>query len=266
MEIETDQIKYNHFCYKNPTAIPENFQKHSHNTYEIIFFEKGDATYVIEDKSYQLKRGDLVFIRPIKYHYIELKGTSEYSRFNVAFSKSFLDEKLPESIPDSLEIINCPKDSLIAELFARMEYYENNYDKESFVVLLRCLITELLYNMRNVKNDLSGKSAGFSPFITEAIDYINARLFTLESIREVSDSLYVSEQYLFRQFQTQLKISPKKYINSKRLLYAQDMIRRGMKPTEIYLNCGFESYPGFYKQYVKTFGYPPSQEKNVTLK
>lgn len=266
MDIETDYLKYNHYRYKNPTSIPENFQKHSHNTYEIIFFEKGDAIYVIEDKRYQLNRGDLVLIRPIKYHYIELKGTSEYSRFNLAFNKYFLDEKLLKSIPESLEILNCPKGSLIADLFARMEYYENNYDEKSFIVLLRCLLTELFYNVRSAKNYLSGETAGLSPFITEAIEYINANLFTIGSIKEISDKLYVSEQYLFRQFQTQLKITPKKYINSKRLLYAQDMIRRGMKPTEVFLKCGFDSYPGFYKQYMKTFGYSPSNEKNVTVR
>ncbi len=268
MDIETDYLTYNHYHYKNPTSIPENFQKHSHNTYEIIFFEKGDATYVLEDKRYQLNRGDLIFIRPIKYHYIELKGTSEYSRFNLAFNKYFLDEKLLKSIPASLEILNCPKGSIIAELFARIEYYENNYDEKSFIVLLRCLLTELFYNVRNAKNYLSSESsgAGLSPFITEAIKYINANLFTIASIKEVSDKLYVSEQYLFRQFQIQLKISPKKYINSKRLLYAQDMIRQGFKPTDIYLRCGFESYPGFYKQYIKMFGCSPSQEKKVTLK
>lgn len=99
MDIETDYLTYNHYHYKNPASIPENFQKHSHNTYEIIFFEKGDATYVLEDKRYQLNRGDLIIIRPIKYHYIELKSTSEYSRFNLAFNKYFLDEKLLKSIP-----------------------------------------------------------------------------------------------------------------------------------------------------------------------
>ena len=268
MDIETNYLTYNHYHYKNPTSIPENFQKHAHNTYEIIFFEKGDAACVIEDRRYQLNREDLVLIRPIKHHYIELKGASEYSRFNLAFNKYFLDEKLLTSIPDSLEILNCPKGSLIAELFARMEYYEHNYDEKSFIVLLRCLLTELFYNLRNVKNYLSiGKiGANLSPFITEAIEYINANLFTIGSIKEISNKLYVSEQYLFKQFQIQLKISPKKYINSKRLLYAQDMIRQGFKPTDIYLKCGFESYPGFYKQYIRMFGYSPSQEKKVTLK
>ena len=266
MDLKTDYLEYNHYCYKNPTAVPENFQKHSHNTYEIIFFEKGDVTCVIEDKRYQLKRGDLVFIRPTKYHYIELKGTSEYSRFNVAFNKTFLDEDLLKSIPESLEIQNYPKDSLISNLFARMGYYENNYDTKSFAILLRCMLTELFYNLRNTKNNFDDDAAGFSPFITEATNYINANLFTIESIKEVSEKLYVSEQYLFRQFQTQLKITPKQYINSKRLLYAQDKLRQGFKPTDIYLECRFESYPGFYKQYVKMFGYPPSQEKNVTLK
>jgi transcriptional regulator GlxA family with amidase domain len=41
------------------------------------------------------------------------------------------------------------------------------------------------------------------------------------------------------------------------------MIQKGKKPIEVALLCGFETYVGFYKQYVKTFGYPPSQEKQI---
>lgn len=48
MDIETDYLTYNHYHYKNPASIPENFQKHSHNTYEIIFFEK--ATQLMYSK------------------------------------------------------------------------------------------------------------------------------------------------------------------------------------------------------------------------
>ena len=46
------------------------YSMHSHNTYELLYFVSGDATHVIEDRKYKLKRGDLVLIRPSKYHFI----------------------------------------------------------------------------------------------------------------------------------------------------------------------------------------------------
>ena len=88
MNISTNQLIYNHILYTNPGLKPEPFMLHSHNSYELLFFEKGDGTYVIEDRKYHLKKNDLVFIRPLLYHYIELKPNSEYARFNIAFDPS----------------------------------------------------------------------------------------------------------------------------------------------------------------------------------
>lgn len=68
MDISDENLVYNHKYYKNPSASPEAFLKHSHNTYELIFFEKGKVTYFIEGKKYELKKNDLVVIRPMKFH------------------------------------------------------------------------------------------------------------------------------------------------------------------------------------------------------
>ncbi len=48
------------------------------------------------------------------------------------------------------------------------------------------------------------------------------------------------------------------YIVEKRLIYAHKLISENEKPTKIYLDCGYNDYPTFYKAYLKMFGYPPS--------
>ena len=76
MDISNENLVYNHRYYKTPAASPEAFMKHSHNTYELIFFEKGNVTYFIEGKRYKLKKNDLVFIRPMKFHYVDIQPDS----------------------------------------------------------------------------------------------------------------------------------------------------------------------------------------------
>ncbi len=129
--------------------------------------------------------------------------------------------------------------------------------------ILGALIKELLYNLTLSADSASNISFTTSPLLTKALEYINENLFTIKDIKDVCAHFFVSQQYFFRLFQTQLKITPRKYLNGKRLLYAQRMLQQGKKPTDVYLLCGFESYVGFYKQYVKTFGYPPSKEKQI---
>ena len=93
------------------------------------------------------------------------------------------------------------------------------------------------------------------------MEYINENLFTIGDVEEVASALFLAKNYFFRVFKNAMKISPKKYITSKRLLAAQQLLRRGERATSVYLRCGFSTYPSFYKRYVEFFGYAPSEER-----
>lgn len=264
--IKRPNITYNHSVYKNPHEHSQAFMMHSHNSYEILFFENGDVNYVIEDRKYNLKTNDLVFIRPLRYHYLEIRSKAEYSRFNISFDSKFINKKLLDDVPDEIEVINCPNESIIAENFKRMDFYNAEIEEEDFVKILACLLTEIFYNINISKDNYVSIPSGMSLILTEVLDYINKNLFLIHDIKEVCCEFFISESYLFKLFQAQLKTTPKKYIQTKRLLYAQKMIRSGKRPTDLYLECGFETYTGFYKNYKKHFGYSPSEEKtNATL-
>ena len=260
MNFKTELLGYNHFTFKKPSERPETFSMHCHNTYELIFFEKGEANYIIDDKKYKLRKNDLIFIRPYKYHYIEFTKDTEYSRFNIAFSDTLINRNLLQSIPNEIEVINCPPESIIAELFNRMEYYTIRLNKEDFIEILSALLTEVMYNLRLTDIDMAHIPSVLTPMLSDAIEYINANLFSIKEIKEVSSHFNISEQYLFKLFRTQLHTSPYKYLVIKRLLHAQNMLQQGKRPTETYYLCGFDSYVSFYKQYVKVFGHSPSQE------
>ena len=265
MNVRTKGLTYTHNLYKNPSSYPELAMLHSHNSYELLFFERGEATYVIENRKYKLRRGDLVFIRPQRYHYIELAPSCEYSRFNIGFESALVGKELIKSIPAELAVINCKHGGIISDLFSKMDYYSNLLCESDFADVMSSLLKELFYNLRLSLSEGLTLPTELSPFVTEALDYINSNLFTIKSVKEVAASLFVSEQYLFRQFQSQMKITPKKYLDTKRLLHAQKLLRRGKKPSDIYAECGFESYAGFYKCYLKAFGYSPSREKEIKV-
>ncbi len=263
MNIQTEKIIYNHRHLSNPCNYPSLSMKHTHNAYEIIFFERGDVNYVIEDRKYALKKHDLVFTRPLLYHYIETKSNSEYARFNILFDASVVGEELLKAIPENLEIVSCLPEDIIADIFKRLDYYSNALPEKAFIDILCALTKELLYNLVLSADSANNTSFTTSPLLAKILAFINENLFTIKDIKDVCAHFFVSQQYFFRLFQTQLKITPRKYLNGKRLLYAQKMLQQGKKPTEVYLLCGFESYVGFYKQYVKTFGYPPSKENLI---
>jgi AraC-like DNA-binding protein len=261
MIIKTERLLYNHKSLKRVSENPEPFTRHCHNTYELLFFERGEASYIIDEKKYKLHKNDLIFIRPYKYHCIEFEKDSEYSRINIAFTDEIVGQDLLKSIPDELEVINCPPEGVLYGLFSRMEYYSSKLDEGDFTNLLCAMLTEVFYNLRLVDFDMAHIPSTLSPILTRALEYVNKNLFTIKEIKEISTLLSVSEQYLFRLFQNELHISPHKYITTKRLMHASALLKQGHRPTEIYSSLGFDSYVSFYKQFVGAFGYPPSREK-----
>ena len=241
---------------------PDFLMKHVHSFYEIIFFVSGDANYVVEGKRYRLKKNDLIFTRPLTYHYIEILSNATYTRYLIAFTPNKDEEKtLLQSIPQHLDVVNFHEQSIVNDDFKRFDYYATRLEGEALKDVYLGLIKEILHNLALTETDVITIPSEISPILTRALEYINENLFTISGVEELANRLALSQPYLFKIFKQQLKISPKQYINLKRLQHAQKMIQRGKRPNEIYFDCGFDSYVGFYKQYVKTFGYPPSKEK-----
>lgn len=270
MEIWNNSLHYSHTTFTNMKDVKSQIhafsQSHFHNVMEFIFFERGDANYVLEGQRYHLKSNDLVITRPPALHYIELLSNNKYTRHVVQFPEEFVGKHILDMIPPDLDVINCVDSSIIAENFKRLEYYANKLSTSDFIHMLSCLLTEIIYNIALSQTDVVRIPSELSPIITKAIEYINNNLFEIKDISELCKHLCVSEPYFFKLFKTQLHVSPKRYVLLKRLQYARKLILEGQKPTTIYSQCGFDSYAGFYKQYVKAFGYPPSQEENHSTK
>ncbi len=263
MNIKTPDLIYDYMKYDNPMLVSDLSTRHLHNYYEILYLEKGNATFVIEDRRYELQKNDLIFIRPALYHCIEVVSEEEYSRTQIAFSHNSIDKNLIDKIPQKFEIAHCQTNGIIADIYKKVHYFDSRLtDVNDFLDITKTLLKEIIYALSLHSEDIINIPSEISPLLTKALEYINANIFTIKDVSEISNSLFIAEKYLYKIFQSQLKITPKKYINTKRLLHAQKMLQRGKKPMEVYQECCFDTYVGFYKSYVKTFGYPPSEEHN----
>jgi len=260
MDIRNDSIKFTRLTISNAKGKSDFTEMHAHDFYELIFLEDGDVDYVVEGRRYKLHKNDLVFTRPLTYHFIQMRTNADYKRYLIGFKDSAIEKTLLENIPSDLEVIHCPDHSIIHQNFERLFYYGQTLNREQFFDLFPSLLKEILYGVYLSKKDVVHIPAEISPTLSNILSYINDNLFSINDISEIADAMFLSVPYIFKLFKEQLKISPKKYVNLKRLYHAKQMLACGKKPSEIYAECGFNSYVGFYKQFVKQFGYPPSQE------
>lgn len=259
---ETDKLFYKHVITESPRR--EDHCLHTHNVYELLYIVSGDATHVIEDRKYKLKKGDLILIRPLHYHFIQIDSSVNYERYNVLFDPARHGVSGVELIPDNVEIINLSGNKSAEDIFHRFDFYHSNCSYETFLNFLPPMLSELFLNLSIFPQTQSDESFTSSPLITEALKYINENLFTVDSIEDIAKHLFVSESYLFRLFKSELRQTPKKYIMDKRLLCAQKMIADGEKPVTVCDACGFGDYTTFYRNYTAFFGHSPSDEKRMT--
>ena len=255
-------FKKDGFLFKH--HISENLQKnaysmHSHNVYELLYFLDGDATHVIENRKYKLKKGDLILIRPYQYHFIQIDSTSRYERFGALFDTEKHKIEGVDLIPEDIEIINIDGNAIAKDIFHKCDIYQKNCSEELLAPILSHLLSELFFSLHTFPTSKSKESTSLSPLISKALQYINENICTICDMQEIADHLFISESYLFRQFKKELHQTPKKYILEKRLLMAQKMLSDGEKPTEVSLKCGFSDYTTFYRNYTDFFGYSPKE-------
>ena len=256
--LHTDRIFFKHESSEN---LPCNtYSMHTHSTYELIYFLEGDATHVIEDRKYKLKKGDLILIRPFRSHFIQIDAPAKYERYDILFDMEKHGVESVRLIPESMEVINLSGNAVAEELFRKCDLYHKSCDEETFERILSHLLSELFYNLHVFPRAASADGTAVSPLISGALQYINENLCTLSGVEEIAGHLFVSASYLFRLFQRELHQTPKKYILEKRLLLAQKKLSLGEKPTEVCEACGFCDYTTFYRNYIAFFGHSPSKK------
>ncbi len=240
------------------------FHPHIHDAYEILFLTKGEASYTVEGKTYPLHKGSLVITRPLKVHCITLPPDSEYRRYDILFDTVVLDTNICDLLPPKLDVIHFAGNGMIADLFKRIGYYCTQLTGDELQVLLAHLVEEVLFNVLIASRDARERSTyTTNPLVNQAVKYIERHLTEPLTVEAVCRELHISPSYLLHLFAQHLNISPKKYIMSKRLAMAQMALRSGVRPIEVYRQCGFADYTTFFRAYKNYYGHAPALEADL---
>lgn len=254
------------FKYDSYEYAPPGFAPHSHNSYELIFVLQGHGQVSMENRRYTIAPYDLIITRPTIHHYIELDTSGSYERYNCLIAPEHPLSGIAGRISSRREVIHCAESPLIIESFERLGKYQRECDEAVFSDLLNALLCEILYSVQMADKSLLSAPERHSPIIERALEYINQNLFTIQEVDEIASELFLAKNYFSRIFKAAMRISPMRYVTSKRLLAAQQLLRGGERPTSVHLRCGFSTYPAFYKRYVEYFGYAPSEERERGLR
>lgn len=250
----------------------EPFPPHLHihnNAYELMMFKAGNADYFINNITYRLTPGDLLFVCPNDIHGLSVKDHEPCERFPIHFNEAFIQTF---STPNTNiltcfqnhehnHILHLSEDQMreyeylvtqTIEALNRKEFGYDIYAKANLSLIL------LLANQASVTKPV--RLADITPqAVKDAIQYVDQNLSNTLSIQDIADHLNLSRSRFCHLFKDFTGTSPWNYIIARRIQHACTLLQKGMSITDVYFECGFNDYAHFVKSFTKLVGISPGK-------
>ncbi len=266
-KMRTSTYELSHYGDKDfKTVMP-----HSHDFYELYYFIDGRASYIVENRKYRLRHGDLLLIPPGELHQLDMTDSSQlYERIVLWITPQYLRTlSTPHTdLAECFRLCGESRSYLIRDLSvaAKVEPWLNEAflstcahrygDDLRIEILLKNIFLELCSYTRVRPDPESGIS---HEAVTQAIDYIAAHLTEDLSLAVLADRLYLNKYYLSRLFREQTRVTLHQYILKKRLALSRSFIEQGFPIGEVCRRSGFQDYTHFFRAFKNEYGMTPGQ-------
>ena len=239
-------------------------EPHSHGFLEIIFITDGKGKITVDNKNYQVKKGDLLIYNSGVTHCEKSNETDPMEILFIAY--------------DKLEITNLPPNSLLPESYGPIFHTEEMYDvfhryftalitefelKERFYMEICQNIsrTLIMYIFRLI-NRTENASALLDKSMTmeTVLAYIDENFKRKLTLDEIAEKCYTSKYYLSHLFTRFQGVSIGKYILDKKIDESKKMLASSDFPVvTIAESLGFDD-PSYYSRiFKKNVGITPLQ-------
>lgn len=251
-----------------------DFTYHYHDFDKILIFLKGDVSYIIEGRTYQLRPYDIVLVPHNTLHRPIVSGSMPYERIIFYILPEFLKSCSPKEPMDYCFLQGEKEQSNLVRLdsFQKSKLYrtikeflDTLQEKDiqyGHTMYMQVLMMEFLVHLnRAIYNDHISyvPTNTCNTKILHIIDYINEHLTEDLSIDTLSEHFYISKYHMMRLFKQEIGYTMNHYISYKRLLLAKEQIAGGMPVTSACYNCGYHDYSTFSRAYKKEFGHSPKK-------
>lgn len=236
------------FAHKvdNPSSPTEEYAKHLHSFYEILYFVSGKTEYTVESESRRLMPGDIIMIAPGQYHFADVNPKVKYERYVLKLPA----EAIPEIVKRKLKNKGAffADNRKFAEFFQRLDTYVENFDEEEAYTMLLCEIVMFLVTFCRKSKP---QKATHNEFIDALLIYIDENIREPLSVAHLAKKFNYSNSFLNIEFKKHMKIPLMQYIKSKKIMEAHRLILSGAKKCKVAETFGFDTYSTFYRLYYK---------------
>ncbi len=256
----------------HPAHIRYRMLVHWHPEHEILYVRTGHLHLRLNDVTYELNEGDVVFIPGGTIH----SGEPVDCRYTcVLFNLSLLMKK-SDACMDFAERIRTgrlyipPLNGETAACFAAMcrEMSEVYSQKQAgYLFEMKSLIFSFfgkLLNLGLCEQEKADKTADTSGRMKAAIVYMEKNFDTQVRLSELAAEVNMSPNHFCRCFKRVTGVTPLAYLIGFRLSRAQYALRNTNLPvTTVALDNGFNDVSHFIRLFRETYGMTPRQYRNA---
>ena len=253
--------------------IPWRYETHDHSAVEILLTLEGMVTYTIEDKIYQVRKGEILIVPPDTLHSLSMgEGSSRYLfLFESDAIMAMRDLKAMASYFHKPFHLRDGSDAhvRIRELLLRArEAYEKRemmWNTMCYSCILRVYATLGQRYLSGIKPRTGDNMRNMdSEVINAVMTYINNHYREELSLEDVARFAGFSRYYFSRSFKRQTGYSFKDYLCQKRLQVAVDLlIRTDKSMKDVALESGFGSVATFNRVFREKKGCTPTQFRAI---
>lgn len=253
---------------------------HYHDFYEIIYVLEGEYSSLIEDRTYNMKKGDFLLIDQNvlhKYHYVEKKHDS--SRRIILWVTA---QTLASLAGGDMDLSVCFRgkescayhfpiyyEEMLQGYLMRlaMTQMQETADAGAKRVLDRGCLTLFFVYLNTLcareeylfaKEDLVSH-----PLVEQVSAYIDKHLAERITVDDLAVQAHMSKYYFLRKFKELTGVTVHAFVIDKRLIKACEALRAGMSVTECCRLAGFSDYTSFLRNFRETFGVSPGKYKEL---
>lgn len=252
-----------------------NRSLHIHEGYEIYFFHKGMAKYIINDNVFNLCPGDMLLFNGNSLHRPNPDTSGPYIRSFINFMPDWIQpylskrefeqilnlfhEKKATKIQWSYHQIELLKHSfkLIQKEFASEEFGSESMIK----ALLIRLIIEILRKLDEDKTFDNQKLSNLKEqHVQRILEVINIRYRDHLSLDHFSEILHLNKYHMCHCFKEVTGLTINHYLATKRIEEAKKILTRTEESvSDVAFNVGFNTLVHFSRQFKKHTGRSPNQ-------
>ena len=269
IKFDPDEKFYFHHGMSKRVAETGTSWPHYHSLYEIYFLLEGNCTYIIDNKVYNVRSGDIVIIPDGIIHHTKYDDIN-HTRILINCSDDYIPDSVRSGISLGGYLYRNP--FVIDEAKRIFKTIENEYNRKDTYSkdILICHTHSLFYLILRNSDSCITVDVG-NKLIEQAVAYIRENFASDITLSALAKKFSVSPEHFSRMFKKETGLGFSKYLNSLRLQYAEQLLKNAedINITRVAENCGFEDSNYFSKKFKEVYGISPKkvqkQNKSETI-